>query len=87
MYVKLQTHASYIVYLMDFIQLCLAFTGWETANKYKITNTQAQQVFFAAEGNYVYTCNQLVSPYSCHHPSTTLPMATTKQACKHQGYK
>lgn len=53
MYVKLQTHASYIVYLMDFIQLCLAFTGWETANKYKITNTQAQQVFFAAEGTMI----------------------------------
>lgn len=53
MYVKLQTHAAYIVYLMDFIQLCLAFTGWETANKYKITNTQAQQVFFAAEGTMI----------------------------------
>lgn len=31
------------------IELLEAFTGWETANKYKITNTQAQQVFFAAE--------------------------------------
>lgn len=40
---------------MDFIEFCLAFTGWETANKYKITNTQGQQVFFAAEGNiYMY---------------------------------
>lgn len=55
---------------MDFIEFCLAFTGWETANKYKITNTQGQQVFFAAEGNiHVHTCNQLVSPYSCCHPT------------------
>lgn len=48
---------------MDFIELCLAFTGWETANKYKITNTQGQQVFFAAEGNiHVHTCNQWFLP-------------------------
>lgn len=86
MYVKLQTHASYIVYLMDFIQLCLAFTGWETANKYKITNTQAQQVFFAAEGNMIIHVSPGFSLF-LSSPYTTLPMATTKQACKHQGYK
>nr|XP_022340667.1 phospholipid scramblase 2-like isoform X1 [Crassostrea virginica] len=31
------------------IELLEAFTGWETANKYKIMNTQGQQVYFAAE--------------------------------------
>ncbi|XP_048736593.1 phospholipid scramblase 2-like isoform X1 [Ostrea edulis] len=31
------------------IELLEAFTGWETANKYKIVNSQGQQVYFAAE--------------------------------------
>lgn len=31
------------------IELLEAFTGWESANKYKIQNTMGQQVFFAAE--------------------------------------
>ena len=29
----------------------VAFTGFETNNKYKILNSMGQQVFFAAEGN------------------------------------
>lgn len=31
------------------VELLEAFTGWETANKYKIKNSMGQQVYFAAE--------------------------------------
>lgn len=31
-----------------------AFTGFETNNKYKITNNLGQQVYFAAEGQSVH---------------------------------
>ena len=33
------------------IELLEAFTGFETANKYKVLNSMGQQVFFAAEKN------------------------------------
>lgn len=40
-----------------YIFICLdtftAFTGFETNNKYKILNSMGQQVFFAAEGEYI----------------------------------
>ena len=35
-----------------FSYIFTAFTGWETANKYKIKNSMGQQVYFAAEGKF-----------------------------------
>ena len=32
------------------ISFFTVFTGWETANKYKIKNSMDQQVYFASEG-------------------------------------
>ena len=33
------------------VELLEAFTGFETANRYKVLNSMGQQVFFAAEKN------------------------------------
>jgi hypothetical protein len=34
----------------DFFNYKLAFTGWETSNKYAILNAAGQQVYYAFEG-------------------------------------
>jgi hypothetical protein len=36
--------------LTTFLRLFIAFTGFETNNKYKVKNNIGQQVYFAAEG-------------------------------------
>ena len=30
----------------------IAFTGWDTANKYQVSNNSGQQVFYAMESEY-----------------------------------
>lgn len=30
----------------------IAFTGWDTANKYQVSNNGGQQVFYAMESEY-----------------------------------
>lgn len=56
----------------------LAFTGWETANKYKIMNTQGQQVYFAAEGN----CHQVFTFMQIHgYSAVFLSLEEHKHVC------
>ena len=40
-----------------FLSLSTAITGWESKNRYRIRNTLGQDVYFAAEGKYVYMCS------------------------------
>ena len=50
-----------IVIYHDFVIfpfLFLAFTGFETNNKYEIKNSMGQRVYFAAEGNVFLQLNQ-----------------------------
>lgn len=57
----------------------LAFTGWETANKYKIMNTQGQQVYFAAEGN----CHQVFTFMQIHGYSAVFLSLEEHKTCMH----
>ena len=41
--------------MMLFSLLSAVVTGWETENKYRVRNTLGQQVYFAAEGEYIHT--------------------------------
>lgn len=52
------------------VELLEAFTGFETANKYKVLNSMNQQVFFAAEKNDCCT-------RQCCGPLRTFEMAIT----------
>ena len=53
---SLISHLEYLLHVDQLlvkqqIELLEAFTGFETANKYKVLNSMGQQVFFAAEKN------------------------------------
>ena len=41
--------------MLLFSLLSAVVTGWETENKYRVRNTLGQQVYFAAEGEYIHT--------------------------------
>ena len=40
-----------IFVIVYFFQFKIAFTGWDTNNKYAIRNAAGQQCFYAVEGN------------------------------------
>ena len=53
----LECKAQPVLYCESLSHYLLVMTGFETQNKYKVSNSLGQQVYFAAEGQCLHYCN------------------------------